>query len=383
MLTHPSIERRILRLGRSAGIADAKVEELVRESARSPADVYAIDPTSLPQDKVFSTRFKNSLAKRLGWIILFAGAGIPAAVAWIVERAGFAGPAQWVAYGAGLLLTFAACLAVTNFLSVRRMAKLEKDLRLRAEQRSTPREIAAGSFVGLGLGDEPRIYEHNWSWDVGFLSLATSELIYWGEEVRFAIRREEIVRIWAGPGPVGWIPTASAYVSFVSGSEVRTVNFRVARAHSLSQTTRLTRLLAEDLEKWRGGAASANRPAATIPERAAQAVRLDAPRFGAVTSQSAKDAAKGGALVRDFVLNGFLAFGAIVLAGLTIRWPTWIDADSSRSGGGNTGVLYVLAAAWLTRAFMWLPYWRARTNERPAERSILAATTASTSSPTE
>ena len=366
MLTHPSLERRILRLARSAGIAEARVEELVRDSANPPADVYTIDPTSLPQDKVFSTRFKNSLATRLGWTILFTGVGIPAAVAWFIELAGLAGPAQWAAYGAGLLMTFAACLAATNFLSVIKMPRLEKGLRARAEQLGAPREIAAGLFVGLGLGDEPRIYEHNWSWDVGFLSLSRGQLVYWGEETRFAIRREDILRIWPGPGPVGWIQTASAYVSFASADgAVRTVNFRVARMHSMNEMTRLTRQLAEDLENWRCGSAR-NGVAVTIPESVADAVRLSAPNWGAVTSQSAKDAVRSISLVRDFVLNGFLALGAVVLAGLTVRWPNWIEACSCPAGAGNADVMYVLGATLATRVFMWLPYWRAQGKEKPA-----------------
>ena len=360
MLTHPSLERRILRLARSAGIAEGRLKELLRESANPPADVYAINSTSLSPSKVFSTRFKNSLATRLAWTILLTGVGIPAAVAWLVERAGLEGAAQWAAYGAGVLASFAACVAITNFLSVIRMPKLEKDLRPRAEQCGAPREITAGVFVGLGLGDEPRIYEHNWSWDVGFLSLSPSQLVYWGEEVRFAIRREEIVRVWSGLGPVGWTPTASVYLSFASdGGEVLTVNFRVGRVHSLREMARLTRLLAEDLENWRRETQSANRVATTIPEGAAQTVRLSAPHFGAVTSQSAKDVLKGASFVRDFVLNGFLAFGGVVLAGLT-----------------TAGTLYVLGAAWATRVFMWLPYWR----RRGKEHTVASATPVTASS---
>jgi Zn-dependent protease with chaperone function len=72
-LTHPSMLRRITRLARSAGIAEERIPELLRQSATAPLDVYTIPATSLPHGKVFSTRFRTSLAFRLAWSILVAG----------------------------------------------------------------------------------------------------------------------------------------------------------------------------------------------------------------------------------------------------------------------------------------------------------------------
>ena len=133
-LTHPSMLKRITRLARSAGIGEERIPELLRQSAIAPLDVYTIPATSLPQGKVFSTRFRTSLAFRLAWSILLAGVITPTVVAWIAQRARLGDSRLWLAYGVGLILTLIVSLVVSNFLPMLGLGKLERLVRSKFEK---------------------------------------------------------------------------------------------------------------------------------------------------------------------------------------------------------------------------------------------------------
>jgi Zn-dependent protease with chaperone function len=360
-LTHPSTLRRISRLARTAGIADEQIPSLLRDSANPPVETYAIPPTATPQGKIFSTRYKSRRSSRLGWIIVFMGVTIPAAVALAVQRGHFQGSALWFAYGMGLALTFSATLLLVNFAAPAGFVALERQLREKYERRGLRPEICDGLFVGLAPHPLPRLYEGNWTWDVGLLCLTPEYLCYWGEETQFILRREEITRIVVGPGALGWIKAATAKISWRNAAgEERSFRISTPAAGSMRQIARSSIRLARDLDLWHRGLSPA--PAPTLVPASANsgmAESLTSPNFGAVTSHAPKELVQGPLLARDFLINTFLAVAAAVVFGL--RFPlldSLAPATTLVPTGGGT--LYVLMVVWLNRAFLLLPYWRSR-----------------------
>ena len=232
----------------------------------------------------------------------------------------------WLAYGAGLILTVIVSLVVSNFLPMLGLGKLERLVRSKFEKQGAPAEILKGMFVSLAPDGEPRIYENNWAWDVGFLLLSPDRLYYWGEEARFAIERDDVIRIWTGPGPFSWTKTAAAYISWTDrNGQSRTLNLRACSASSLSQMSRMTRLLARDLENWRSGLpAASDATTRTVPTGAGFEAEFSPPGFGAVTNMAGRDLARGRFLVRDLFINTFLAIGiAVLLACVFLRSIGW------------------------------------------------------------
>jgi Zn-dependent protease with chaperone function len=373
-LTHPSMLRRITRLARSAGIAQERIPELLHQSATLPLDVYTIPATSLPQGKVFSTRFRTALAFRLSWSLLVVGVITPTLVAWIAQRARLGDSQLWRAYGAGLIFTLIVSLVVSNFLPILGLGKLERLVRSKFEKQGAPEKILKGMFVSLAPDSEPRIYENNWAWDVGFLLLSPERLYYWGEEARFAIQRDDVIRIGAGPGPLSWVKTAAAYVSWTDKSgQMRTLNLRACSASSLSEMSRITRLLARDLENWRSGLpAAGNATTRTVSTDAGFETEFSPPGFGAVTSMAGRDLARGRFLVRDFFINTLLAIGIAILFGLRFSPLDWLVSSPGAAAehlAEGTG-WYVLAAVWINRMFLLVPFWRSRPDK---DKTIAAA----------
>ena len=360
-LTHPSTFRRITRLARMGGIAEEQIPSLLLESAKPPAEVYAIPGTAAPEGKIFSTRYKTRHSSRLAWIVVFTGVTIPAAVALAVQRADLQGSTLWVAYAAGLVLTFAATLLLVNFAAPAGFISVERCLRRKLEENGACPEICRGLFVGLAPHSQPRIYEGNWTWDVGLLCLTPRYLCYWGEETRFVLRRDEITRISVGPGPLGWLRTATASISWRNAAgEERSLRLSAAGAGSIRQMARCSAALARDLDAWHRGSLLA--PDAILRLESADSdslVALGPPSFGAVTNNAPRELVRGPLLARDFMINTFLAVSAAVMLGLRLP-PLDSLAPTPTLNHTGGGALYVLIIVWLNRAFLFSPYWRGR-----------------------
>jgi Zn-dependent protease with chaperone function len=366
MLTHPSTLRRIRRLAGIGGISEARIPELLDQSAVPPVDVYPIPPTALPAGKVFSSRYKARLSQSMAWTMMLSAAAFPAFVALAIRWAHLSGTSLTIAYAAGLPFSIAMGAVLANFLPMRGSAKLEPALLRKLRKENAPPEFLNGLFVSLAPDSRPLLYEANWSWDVGFLRVSENRLSFLGEEARFSLARDQVVRIMLGPGPLGWFRTRSVYVTWqdAAGSE-RTFNMRPIRCLSMLEMARKTRCLAEDLQNWhRGVQLSAESLLSLSPREARAEEPLGIPGFGGVTSISPRILVRGPFLVRIFLFDTFVAAGVAILCGLRFPMldsisPSSNPADLSLSGGACQ---YVIASVWLWRVFTLWPYWRYREN---------------------
>jgi Zn-dependent protease with chaperone function len=360
LLTHPSTLKRIRRLASNAGISESRTAELLAQSFTAPVETYSIPPTALPAGKIFSTRYKTQLQNKIAWSLILTTLLVPAIAASLVRWAGLAGEARWAAYLTGFVLTLAADWTLLNFLPMLGVAKLERRFREKCREQHGGSGTSAGIFVGLAPHSNPRIYEGNWSWDIGFLSLTPDRIFYRGEESQFELSRDQITSIWIGPGAVGWFRTPAIYFSWrdPAGHE-RTFNLRPLTARSMRELGAKTRLLLRDLENWLNRA-SPSTPASLVPVAAESAGQgFKPPAFGIVTGIAPRTAVRGAVLARDFLLNSFLALGVILMFGLSLPF---FQADSPRTAADVNsawGGAYVLVVVWLARALTFAPYRRA------------------------
>jgi Zn-dependent protease with chaperone function len=366
MLTHPSTLRRIGHIARAAGIPETRMAELLNQSAAPPADVYPIPATALPSGKVFSSRYKTRLSQSMAWIMMLSAAAFPAFVALAIRWAHFSGTSLTIAYAAGIPLSIAMGAVLANFLPMRGSPKLEAALRKKFDKENTPPEFLNGLFVSLAPDSRPLIYEGNWSWDVGFLSVSENRLSFLGEEARFSLTREQISSVSGGPGPISWFRVQSVYVAWQdTAGNARVFNLRPVRCVSMLEMARKTRQLADELEKWHRGIPLSPGSLLSPSSRDARAEEpLGLPGFGGVTSISPRILVRGPFLVRVFLFDTFAAAGIAILCGLRFPMLDSINASSnaadlSLSGGA---FLYVIATVWLWRVFMFWPYWRYREN---------------------
>ena len=350
LLTHPSTLRRIKQIARESGIPEERIPYLLNPPAPAQNDVYSIPDTALPAGKLFSSQYKTRVAARYTWTSLLSASLIPGAVAYAAQAGDSTGTIWWTIYLVGFVLTIAAETIVARFYSRRLLPKLELRLREKFEaQRGMP--ASSGIFVGLSPDSSPRIYEGDWNWDIGYLSVSSDKLFYWGEEVRFALDRAGITTFSIGPGSVSWFDDSSLYVSWRdAGGHESTFIVRPLRHYSPVT-------LKQELEDWhlRIPLGADSRLTAIQSNSAPVA----APKFGDVTSVSPRKLVSRQALLRELMINVFVALATSFVLGL---YFPHIDYLSGPSGSAYLnpvgGAVYVLIVALLTRVFLLAPFFR-------------------------
>jgi Zn-dependent protease with chaperone function len=360
-LTHPSTMRRIFAIAKTGGIAPERIPQLIAEAAVSPTETYPLPTTVTPMGKVFSTRFKHNVQNFCAWASLISFSVVPAMFALVLVLAHLQGERLWIAYVVAFLIALAISLITADRISMHGHASLARDIRRKATNEGAPSEIRGGLFVGLGPDTTPRIYENNWSWDVGLLALTSDRFIYWGEEARFSLSRAQITRIALGRGPANWYRTPSVYISWkgADGTE-KTFNLRPANANSLSEMGKLTRTLGRDLDSWHTGRAAEPDPLICAQGTSLDELALAAPAFAQVSSQSIRSLVTRRTIFATCFWVGAVAFGVAVIFGLHFTPAAGVDI------GNLPGQIapppagwYVLFSAWLLSAIQLVPcLWR-------------------------
>ncbi|HKR29871.1 MAG TPA: hypothetical protein VJT08_05315, partial [Terriglobales bacterium] len=285
----------------------------------------------------------------------------------------------WAGYIIGFLIALAISLAISDRSSMHGHGSLAREIRRKAADKGVPPEICEGLFVGLAPDTTPRIYENNWSWDVGLLALTPDRLIYWGEEAQFSLLRIQISRIALGPGPANWFRTPSVYISW-KGDDGRekTFNVRPVAANSFFKTGNLTRTLCRDLNSWHTGR-SAERDSLISAHAATQDdLTFRTPIFGQVSSRSIRSLITRRTIFLSCFWVGAVALGIAVIFGLHFLSDARMDIDSL-SGRTATPLAgwYVLFSAWLLSIIQLVPcVWRREPRPRRARANTVGSVTA-------
>jgi len=320
-MTHPSTVRRAKAIARSAGLPIERVPGILQSAlsdSRRSADAsgrYALPEATQGAAKVFSTQFKRRAHWRSYLAFLASTTIVPAAAVWAIREVGL--PIKgWLICCLAFLPLAVVCLIVQNFLPCVGHASLETKLRRKAQDEGAEPEDWAGIFVGLSPGAVPRLYETNYSWDVGFLFLVGERLCYWGEEIRFALRRDEVSFVETGPGIQGWLRAPRLYIASLTeaNGHEQVFSLSVASTHSVLQMSRTNRELAARIEAWRLGQEGAGPVPPALLE-------LSSPSFGAVTGASV-GRPKLRFILRQLVIIGFLTGFASALLGLPIDFAS-------------------------------------------------------------
>jgi hypothetical protein len=122
-------------------------------------------------------------------------------------------------------------------------------------------------FVGLSPEPRPLVYDGNWDWDVGFLTLSAERLDYQGEQARFTLRREQVTEIRVAKGAPQWSDPHWVYLSWRDGESGRTGVFPLIlpAVRSPWGLARQVRDLHRVLLSWKSGArGKAAAPAAEL-----------------------------------------------------------------------------------------------------------------------
>ena len=172
-------------------------------AAAAPATVPAASP-HVPPETVLAPLFSSSWRKMIGNVkaegTVLTMSIPPVAVAIAVRSGVIPVAARWPAYLAAMMFALLLHHRVAKLVDWWSYRKLQDKLADRMH-------VAPGEGVlFVGLSPEPRalVYDGNWDWDVGFLTLSAGRLDYQGEQARFTLRRDQVTGIRVGRGAPHW-----------------------------------------------------------------------------------------------------------------------------------------------------------------------------------
>lgn len=366
LLTHPSTVRRAQAIAKRAGLPAERVPEILQSALVPPSQVddastrYSLCETAQGGPRIFSTEVKRRAYWRGYAAMLAATAILPAVAVWAIHACGrtFQG---WLICCGAILPAVTAGLILQNFLPFAACARLDRQLRRKAEEQGVYPKAWGGTFVGISPGAAPKIYEADYSWDMGYLFFTDNSLCYWGEQIQFSLRREQIVSVQLGPGVVGWLKAPSIYLTWRNRNkgEDQTFNLRATSVRSLLQMARANTDLLSRIDRWRSGGEGTQSAGANFRE-------LLPPAFGNITGLTI-GRPKLRPLLWQIVVVGLVAGFASSLFGFPVDFATPIARMTGLVAPETPAVWgwYSVLSAWLV-ALVWLvPFFIYRQPTRP------------------
>jgi hypothetical protein len=323
LVTHPSTSLRLEAIARQNGISRQRLEEIVQHPEQG-GEGYSTPEAVAGPGLVFSSAFKIKWTNRISYSRLGAMLLTPALVAYLAWNLEPEGMVKWAMCLGGIVLTFAVLLVLDNFAPLWSYPEIRRGLEEKMKAEGLDPLMWSGVLVTFAPDGSPRFYENQVAWDFGFLFVWGNQLAYVGEQTRFALKREQIVKVRLGPGVSRWWHMPYLYIDW-SGEEpgsIRTFNLRGAQANSMRQLKGATVALEAKLGTWFEQPASATEMPAFVRN-------LSLPRIGEVTSAPVQF--KYSALVLQTGIVFLLGMGVSLLFGLPYKpeesgWAWYIPA---------------------------------------------------------
>lgn len=229
IMSHPSMENRVLAIARRNNIPDLRALAILRNPDEAYSDsignlAFALNQNRGSQpgvrDPVFNLRARAGYLEQIRWLHLLG----PVMGAFLLGLAmdkllapmsvSYFRYYRWIML-AVLLLAPPLLLGFEQAAHVLLGRGFIQRLRRRIAVRLAPGPYAA--FTGIHPGSGVRYTEGFPDWDFGFITLENDWLVYRGEKARFAIARQDILGTSIVRGPVRWLREHRVEVLFRGG----------------------------------------------------------------------------------------------------------------------------------------------------------------------
>lgn len=249
-MSHPSILRRSQAIAQKAGIPFAEIPAIAREFSAGET-TYSAKSINAPNDKVFSTQYKKSVAQKLSYWLLAILSFVPSLFALAATHIPV-NTWRFLLLGMAIPVTFGALLLLSNYIPWLSAGNLAQRLKKKIESQGVEIDAWGGIYVGFSPAAAPRMFESNSYWDVGYVFFRTDRICYWGEEMQFSLRREQITDIKAGGSVPGFLRTKRVYIAWKDDERGTCGVFHIGRTgiSSIRGGSQETQKLAQSLCAW-------------------------------------------------------------------------------------------------------------------------------------
>ena len=321
LLTHPSTLKRVQHIARVGQVSPERLQQLLVESVnpqvqdevREIWDAGEQFKVARPTDAIVTVRsFSGELALKK-WVLRLAVIGPAAAIVWAFDH--YHLQHRGVAFTLGGVLCIGLHIAVGEWQTTWFRERLKRKFMARSAAEGLVLPDREVLMVTLSPHAAPRSYAMGWSWDTGGLFLCSDRLCYVGDQIRFALKREEILSVRLGQGAPGWIGEPRTYIEWQTapGAPVQTWNFLPNDPFSALGNKRQCIELAVELERWKSRTE-------VYPEVAPALRTLSLPAPGEITNQSLKSVVTFGRFLKVVLFSQILVVVIWVVLNLPAVW---------------------------------------------------------------
>ncbi|MBS1804996.1 MAG: M48 family metalloprotease [Acidobacteria bacterium] len=321
MLTHPSTLKRVQRIARVGQVPPERLQQLLVESTNPNIQTEGQETWAHEEqfnvesaaDAVVTLRSARGELQLKKWVLRLVVIGPAAAIAW--ASAHFHLQHRTALFSVGGLICIALYIAVGEWQGAwfRDRTKRRFMERLANEGVSvTGNEVR---MVVLSPHPTPRAYAYGFSWDTGGLFLGDDELCFVGDQIRFALRREQVMSVRVGQGVPDWIAERRIYIEWqgVPGQAVQVWNLLPKDPIGIWQSRQQSAELAAALARWK----SRSEPFSELPTGL---LGLPCPEIGEITNQRLKAAVSFGRFLKVAMLSELLVLVVWIVLGLPSAW---------------------------------------------------------------
>jgi len=322
-LTHPSSVRRAQAIAKRASIAEEEIPTIARAGA-ADKNIYSPQLGAASANKLHSTTHKTASVQKLSWILLAILSFVPSLFALAALRLSHDHPSlQLALFVLAIPTTFAAVLLLSNYTPRLTRGNVAAMLKQKFSEQGIQVESWGGAYVGFAPAAAPRSYEANSFWDVGYIFFRSDRICFWGEEIQFALRREQITAIKLDVGTPGFLGAKRIYVAWRDNAQGTCGVFNVGcgQTESIISGARHTKALADRLETW-WKFSSPSRP---VPEPLAT---LSSPTVRNVTCAVPGALWKSGKLVNELLATAWIAALGAMLCGLPFHLTAYLTSPN-------------------------------------------------------
>jgi Zn-dependent protease with chaperone function len=322
-LTHPSSVRRAQAIAKRAAITVEEIPVIAREGAADNG-TYLSQTSATPANKLHSTTYKAASVQKLSWILLAILSFLPSFFALAALHLSPDHPALKLSlFAVAIPATFAAVILLFNYIPRLTRGNIAARLDQKLSAQAIQVESWGGVYVGYAPAAAPRIYEANSFWDVGYLFFRSDRICYWGEEVQFALRREQITAVKLDPGAAGFLGSKRIYIAWRDNAQGTCGVFNIGSGHadSILSGARQTSALADRLQIWW----KTSSPARPVPQ---PLDTLSSPTIRNVTCAVPGALWKGGKLFNELFATAWIAALAAMLCGLPFHLTGYLFSPS-------------------------------------------------------
>ena len=320
LLTHPSTLRRSGAIMQRAGINADRLHVLLSTAAETSARTEHYPLPADVKTRLFSTAFRVRAAQLAGWAAMLASLALPASFALLAARMPMGSAARWIVLAGGFAISLAGYFLVLSYSGCWLVPSLKAKFERRAQDDGFDPKAHSALFVGLAPGDTPLLYEHNMSWDAGFLLLTRDKLVYWGEEARFALDHGQVDCIRLSPDVPNWQAAPRPTIVWRADANAPCQSFvlQPLDIHSLFERRRKMKSVGDLLARWSRGEITGS----ALPPCCDD---LSVPQFRDVTGTSPDQVGTPGRLLRVAVVLLFLAICVSLALGLSYGISDFFD----------------------------------------------------------